>query len=239
MAQQPQPAQPPPAAADAAAQKLDTYLKQWEKAMLAVNSLAASLERIEVSATWKTKKTFTGWAAYLKPNRAMLEMVDKEKPKEVAEKIVITGSYIYQYAMAEKEVRIHQLPPAKQGQVTEDSFLSFLFGMKAEEARRRYDLNLTKEDQWYVYVEIVPRTKEDKTAFLKARLVLHKDTFLPAQLWFVQANNDEVVWNIPQIQNKANLDPRRFEAPEIPAGWKTVTVPKASDAPPRVIRPQN
>ena len=38
-----------------------------------------------------------------------------------------------------------------------DNFLSFLFGMRAAEAKRRYDLKLEREDQHYYYIMVLPR----------------------------------------------------------------------------------
>ena len=43
--------------------------------------------------------------------------------------------------------------------MADDGFLSFLFGMKAAEARQRYDLRVDKVDQWYIYVEVIPRQR--------------------------------------------------------------------------------
>ena len=63
----------------------------------------------------------------------------------------------------------------------------------------------------------------------------NKDTFLPRQLWFEQANGNQIVWGVPRIDPKAKIDPREFDAPKPPSGWKLVPVEKP-EAPP-TIRP--
>ena len=125
----------------------------------------------------------SGTARYMKPNLAMLEMQERGNPQRF-EKYICTGTYLYEYAPQNKQVRVHELPAPRPGQVMDDNFLSFLFGMKADEARRRYDLRLVKEDQWYIYIEIHPRFSADKADFQRARLVLNSQTYLPRQLWF-------------------------------------------------------
>jgi TIGR03009 family protein len=172
----------------------------------------------------------------------MLELKEVGKP-DFAEKFICTGTFLYQYFPAAKEIRRYELPKPKPGQVADDNFLSFLFGMKAEEARRRYVLNLAKEDSWYIYVDIVAREKADKADFNRARLVLNKDTFLPRQLWFEHPNGNETTWDIPRLQTGAVVDRRLFEA-TTPAGWKVVPVsrdagpaPATAPVPPRTVRP--
>ena len=115
--------------------------------------------------------------------------------------------------------------------------------MKAVEAKIRYDLQLVKNDQWYYYVKILPRTQEDKADFQEARLVLTANTFMPRELWFKEPNGNEVKWDITKIENGADLKRNDFVAPTPPPGWKLERAPKAnptvqgSNPAPRVVRP--
>jgi TIGR03009 family protein len=240
-------AQAPAAAPPAAGQdQLTPVLQRWEKEMAAVRTLAAQCVRTEVNKTFGYTEVFTGGARYMKleaggrtANLAVLEMAKKDKP-DVYEKFVCTGEFLYQFVPQQKEIRVHAVPQAKPGQVGDDSFLSFLFGMKADEALGRYDITIQNPtDPHYFYLLIKPRQAQDKADFQQARLVLNKDTFLPRQLWFEQPTGDHVTWDIPRIQSGANLDRRDFAAPEPPAGWKVVKAPpRGADAQPRVVRPQ-
>jgi hypothetical protein len=117
--------------------------------------------------------------------------------------------------------------------------------MKAEEAKRRYDIKLVKEDQWYFYLEIVPRMDADKVDFQLARMVLNNKTFLPRELWFMQPNGNEVKWDIPDLRSGVPLSKNEFALPSVPRDWNVVRVPRAEavpqrqDVPPRVVRPAN
>lgn len=233
--------QPPGPGPDPRRNELDALLLQWENAMRSVQTISAECTRTSVDKTFQNTEVFTGTAKYLKPNLAMLEMQKQGNP-QAFEKYIVTGTYVYEYAPQNKEIRVHEMPPPKPGQVADDSFLSFLFGIRAEEARRRYDLRLAKADEWYYYIEISPRFPADKQDFHRARLVLNKGTFLPRELWFEQANANEVRWDIPRIQSGVALNRQDFTEPAVPTGWRIVRVPRPNDLqrgelPPRVVRP--
>ena len=54
-----------------------------------------------------------------------------------------------------------------EGKLADDSSLAFLFGMKAAEAKARYDLQLHKADQNFIYVDVVPKNPVDRADFTK------------------------------------------------------------------------
>jgi TIGR03009 family protein len=235
--------QTPPAAPAAAPTPLDNYLVRWEQEMQKVEHLAAQLVRIDKDNVAKVATKLTGYAAYLKAgngpttlNLALLEL-RPENSKDIAEKLICTGTYLYVFVPAQKEIKVYELPKPRPGQVADEGPLSFLFGMKAEQAKTRYDLRLAKEDQYYIYVDIKPRDPDDRTDFQRARLVLNKDNYLPRQLWFEHPDGNETTWDIPRIDNRAPIDRRWFDAPQEPAGWKKVMVPRDNQIKPRVIRP--
>jgi len=234
--------QAPPAAPPGGDQRLDAYLQKWEREMANVQTLAAQLNRVEKDPVFKSTQKYTGYAQYMKvrsgsrtDNLATLEMRPEGKP-EIAEKIVITGAYLYQFQPARKEIQAIALPQPQVGGVSDDNLMSLLFGVKAAEARRRYELKLTNEDQYYIYVSITPRNQQDKADFQRARLVLNKDTFLPRQLWFEQPNGGEVTWDIPAIKSGVQLRREDFDAPKPPPDWKMLQVQRNSDMPPKMIR---
>jgi TIGR03009 family protein len=237
-----QPKQPAAPAADPYAAHLDAVLGYWEKAMGGVNSFSATCTRTTVDRTFKTSEVFEGVAKYLRVNQtnyASLKL-DKKNAPGVVEKYVCTGTHVYIYPPGQKVVRIHEMPKNPKGQVTDEGFLTFLFGMKASEAKQRYTLKYTPPaptDKHYYYVDILPREPGDKRDFERARLVLSAQTYLPRQLWFVQPNGTEITFDFPQVQTGVNLAVTEFTQPEIPAGWQTERVPPPQPQA-RVIRPQ-
>lgn len=230
-AQVPQPAAP----FDPAHNRLDALLLRWEQELQKVDTLDAQIVRTTDDKTFQVKEVAEGVARYKKPNLALMELHGKTNP-QLFEKYVCTGTYLYEFAPASKEIRAHELPPPKPGQVADDNFLSFLFGMKAETARQRYDLRLVQEDKYYIYIEVYPRTAEDKADFSRARLVLNNQTYLPRQLAFEQPNKNTIIWDLPRLTSGANINMADFAQPVTPPGWKMVRVPR-TDPPPRVVRP--
>jgi TIGR03009 family protein len=242
LAQQP-PAQAP--APDPARDRLDALLLEWEAKMKSVDTLSAEVVRERVDNVFHNTVVYKGKAKYMRPNLALLELQRTDRPA-IFEKYVCTGAYLYEYYLPNKELRFHELPN-NRGQVSDDNFLSFLFGMKAEEAKRRYDLRLVGDpnDKYYVYIEVYPRYPADKADFQKAQLALTKSTYLPRLLTFTEPNGNRIKWDISNIEVGAQIDRKEFTSPPLPPGWRYVRVPKAADngtaqeqVQPRVIRQQ-
>ncbi len=249
-AQQPPQPQAPAAPTLDPRNRLDFLLMQWEQRMKGLETLAAKCTRTTRDKTYQTTEVFEGLAKYLRPNFALLDMKKQNKP-DVYEKYICTGTFLYEFVPQSKTVRIHELPPTKSGQVGDDNFLGFLFGMRAEEAKSRYELRLGKEDQHYIYIDILPRTPADKADFQRAQLVLFQNSYLPRRLWFEQPNGNEVTWDIPQTEANSRAVTRNdFVQPQFPPGWTTMRVPRPTaqpapygatrpnEVPPRVVRPK-
>jgi TIGR03009 family protein len=225
--QQGAPANGTPAPAGDAAQ-LDAVLGAWETTLASVKSLQAECDRTVLDKTFQSTEVLKGIAKYLKVpgpgqgSRASLEL-HKQTPKgpsaTIFEKYVCTGTYLYQYVPAKKVILVYDLPAPKTGQIPDDNFLSFLFGMKAQEAKERYQLSLTPSDKYYHYVLIQPKLAQDKAEFTRARLVLRRDNFLPAQVWFHRPNGNEETWNF-QARRDVTISPAEFAQPTPPPGWQ-------------------
>ena len=244
---QPSPPAGKPAAAVAAPldprNPLDNYLVRWEQSMRRVTTLALACSRTETDPVHQTRTVYSGSIHFLKPTYFFWDMKRVDKPQEF-ERFICTGQYIYQYVPQQRELRVYPAPkPGPNGGLAEDSSVAFLFGMKAEQAKKRYTLSLFKEDKNYVYVDVVPRLEVDKADFEKARIILDKETFLPRKLWFQHPNSGQVVWDIPTIQSGVKLPASVFAAPSTPKGWKLVQgqTPAAGSGTtrPSVYRPKN
>jgi TIGR03009 family protein len=233
--QPPQPAPNPQPAADPNEALLNEALARWEKAMDGLQSFAAQCERTSVDKTFQTTDVFIGTAKYLRNgqmNMASLELVKKTR-KDVFEKYLINGRFLYQFAPQQKTIYQHELP--KPAQVGQNNFLSFIFGMRAAAAKQRYVLTWVPpaaNDKWYYYIDIRPRDAADKADFSRARLYLTASTFLPRRLWFEQPNGNEIMWDFPQVTPNAQINPQEFADPTPPPGWRIVQAPR------QVIRQQ-
>jgi TIGR03009 family protein len=227
-----QPATPPPAPPavklDPDKDPLDRLLVNWEAAMKDIDTLKADLSRTEENKTFGNTTVYVGTAKYLKPGFAMLETQKKDgKPNEF-EKVIVNSQGFYQYAPAQQQINVHPLTENQAAQAG-DNPLTFLFGMKAADAKGRYDLTLSKTDQYYFYVDVLPKSDADKADFQRAQLVLNKTTYLPRRLWFEQPNKDTVMWDVPKVETHVPLKKEDF-TPTLPKDWKW-------EQPPKTIRP--
>src|SRR5947209_10569309 len=101
----------PPAAPAQAQQGLDRYLQRWELEMQKIQTLSAVLTRVDRDFSFDTTQKFTGTAQYMKAgtgasalNLASLELRYEGKP-DIAEKFICTGTYLYQFLPAQKEIK--------------------------------------------------------------------------------------------------------------------------------------
>ena len=100
-----------------------------------------------------------------------------------------------------------------------------LFGATMSEAKKRFEVTLKGEDEYYFYLEVRPRRSKDVVNFQVGRLTLLKTTYLPAQIWYQQPNGDEITWAFTHVEPAAkNLQPADFTTPT-PEGWKKIVSP--------------
>jgi TIGR03009 family protein len=231
------------AATASAQESLDTVLRGWEKAMTDLKSFVAVCERDTLDKALQTRDHFKGYAMFLKPtakedgSRARLEM-SKVSNAKIFEKYICTGTYLYEYAPANSVVRVHNMPQNKPGGVQQESFLSFLFGMGAEQAKTRYAMEHVlpnPPDKHYHYIRVKPKQDQDKSDFTEARLSLFRTNHLPAQIWYLQPNGNEITWSFKNLQIDVQV-PLTYFQPDVPKDWRVERVqpPAPKDASPTI-----
>jgi TIGR03009 family protein len=224
---------------------LNAVLMAWEKSMTDLRSFVTEVDRESLDKALQAKDHYKGFALFLKANvkgdqsRARLEMAKiiktKDGPKaspDIFEKYICTGTYLYEYVPASKVIRVHDMPQAnKPGQGPQQSFLSFIFGMGAAQAQARYDMRPVfskTPDPNYHYIRVKPKMVQDKNDFAEARLSLYKANNLPAQIWYLQPNGNEITWNFTNLKLDKDI-PLNWFQPDQPKGWSIQRVqPKAA-----------
>jgi TIGR03009 family protein len=202
---------------------LDTALRGWEKAMTDLKSFAVVIDRSTHDKALNTKDEFKGHALFIKGatkqagSRARLELYKANNPK-VYEKYVCTGNFLYEYSPSNNKVRIHNMPQNKPGGEQQESFLSFLFGIGADQAKGRYLMEYKGSDKFYHYIRILPKLDQDRGDFAEARLSLYRANHLPAQMWYLQPNRNEITWNFSKLQIDVDI-PLTYFQPDFPKDW--------------------
>ncbi len=229
----------------AAKENVDAVLRGWEKGMTDLQSFACVVHRKTLDKALGSRDEHKGFAMFMKAQvkddgaRARLELAKVSNTK-VFEKYICTGTFLYEYAPVNQTIRVHDMPKGKQGGMQQESFLSFLFGMGADQAKQRYDMTLVfpadgKPDANYHYIQVISKTPADKADFTHARLSLYRSSHLPAQIWYLQPNKNEIEWNFSELQTNVQIPLKYFTPDEIP-GWRTERVqPKALEPVP--VRP--
>jgi len=206
---------------------LDAYLKVWEERVTGITGLETKVILTETADGQKT--VLTGDAAIMKPNLAKMflkEQTDPSNPKKWRH-MVADGKYLWEYQYQTKVARVLQLP--KEG-IGDSPAMALLFGMKAADAKKRFDFSIDVDDdarhnENYLHITIYPKLKEDAQEFKKAELVLWKNAkdqkwadvwMLPARLWFQHPNGEQVTWDFRNMVTKKSFPKDEFKAPGFP-----------------------
>src|SRR5438034_11483341 len=111
-------AQQPPPVQNSGGFQLDDVLSGWEKTFSNLQSLQADCKRTTVDKVFNSTEVFKGVAKYRKApgqfgSQASLELY-KQTPQgsspTIYEKYICTGTYLYEYAPANKVIRVHTMP---------------------------------------------------------------------------------------------------------------------------------
>lgn len=206
----------PPAAPAAADPKLEAHLLGWEKTMGALANFRVELSLKRTDSVFKQDKTFTGVVLCMKPLLSVVRLnYDGDKTGNDYEAFICDGKAVYEYNGLAKTITRWKLPDPKAnpGGGTDNLMLDFLTGLKAKDAKARFDISLFKEDDNYVYLDVKPILGKDKAEFQQLRMALYgpktKWAYLPAQVFMVKKNDDSELWkftnpqtNIPGVEEK-------------------------------------
>jgi TIGR03009 family protein len=242
---------PPPKSANGTPEQLNGELAKWESEMRAVKSISAECSRTDVNRVRSSTTHVSGYVRCLKVEAggkvdklALVYMSEKDRNgKEVPnayEKFICTGNQVYWFSPREQTIYVKKLG----AKPADDSFLDFLFQLKAAAMLKRYEMTLVmptgRPDPNYVYIDLKPRLGADKVEFQRARLVLYRRDYLPAQLWFEEPNGNHHTWNLSKVKaNDAGVKATDFVAPDKPAGWKVEEAKdKEAARGPRLYRPK-
>jgi TIGR03009 family protein len=238
----PKPAAPAPMS-EKNQKALDQFLAVWESRMAKVETLETKIILTETDDTGKS--VYTGEASIMKPNYAKMLLKDAANPGNTRKwrHFVANGEHLWEYDYTKKIARVEQLP--KDG-FQKNLAMSFLFGMKADELKKRFELRIDVDDkdmysEFYLRVGILPKSKEDMQDFKKAELVfwVNRDEkyrelmMLPARIWFQQPNGNTISWEFKNMTTQKKFLKADFKEPGFPdkdwvSQWSKPPVPTVS-----------
>ncbi len=110
-----------------------------------------------------------------------------------AERWVCTGKEVIRIDDQEKTYEKVPIPPESQGQNIIDGPLPFLFGMKADQAKRRYKMKLLKQTDTDIRIEVIPLRGTDTNNWSKAVVIIDAKKFVPNAVQLFDPTGSETV----------------------------------------------
>ena len=216
--------------------ELEKLLKQWEDASATIKTLSGEQTRIVYNRVFEVQRLARGEFFYEAPDKGRIDLKgipiqegqqsSRINPKtqtryrlesDQESKWLCNGDEILTIDEDSKTVEAYPLPPDLKGKNIIHGPLPFLFGMKAEEAKRRFELSFydtKKNTANEVWITAKPRQEMDRDNFQEATIQLDRKRFLPLAVRLIDpSGNVETVYifDAKQLQvNKRELLPEIF-----------------------------
>lgn len=216
------------------AKALDKILTDWERHTATLERMEGQFRLQKYEQVFETETRAFGNFWYEKPDKGRMDLLAPNLSKlptnqsgkpigsykspngtpyvvkpHVPETWVCTGTVIRQFnhgdGQTERTYSEINIPEQFQGEAIRNSPLPFLFGLKKEEAKRRYQLSLgpirntpaTKDGKSAPLIHIIafPLEERDAKEWSKAEILLYSDTFLPYSIQTIDpAGTGETVY---------------------------------------------
>lgn len=221
----------PPAQAAPIDPALESFLKQWELKSSKIKTLSGTHQRMVYNKVFQTEAVSKGKFFLETPDKGRIDLEGvKPKKDEKSERVgpngapyrleegtgemwICTGQEIIAVDQSEKTYHIMPLPKDVQGQNIVHSPLPFLFGMKAEEAKARYDITLKGENAEKAYLRIIPKLESDRQNYSEAQVLLEKVNYLPTAVKLIDpSSNLETLYKFDglKVNERAGILQRIF-----------------------------
>jgi TIGR03009 family protein len=237
-------------AAPANPEQMEWILKQWEHQSSLLKSLDVRLLRIDDTPAWGDREYYEGRALFQAPNLALIDfnkvtLDENKKPVKDAkgnfvsspfERIVCTGDEVWQYRSDSQQIFIFPLQKDQQKKAIEEGPLPFLFNMRGEDAKQRYQMTLMTVDQktGTYGISIKPKLKEDRDSFSLAFVNLDQKYLLPTRIIMLspdgKSKKDFQIDRRNTFPNKP-INPGNFQGKPLGPPWKVVRNPAGEERP--------
>jgi TIGR03009 family protein len=204
-----QPERGQPRAAAPRTIEIEELLKLWERQSSKLKTLDVWLYRIDKNPEWNEEVHYEGRAVFKSPQLAYLDfkkikttrdargklapVADPKDPKKrwttPQETIICGAEEVWQYLYPVKQIFVYPLAKEQRQRALDEGPLPFLFNMKAQEAKARYNMKLIGQNEKYYSILVEPRLKEDMEAFKKAQVVLDTEYLLPVRIALISPDN--------------------------------------------------
>ena len=193
---------------------LDKVLKDWERNTGLFKKLVGEFIVIKYDPTFQIEKRARGKFAHEAPDKGSYERSEVEIPEgtsskkrgsdgqryevrsDTPERWVCTGKEVIKIDDKEKTYEKIPIPPESQGENIIEGPLPFLFGMKAERAKKRYKMKLVdepKKAENEIWLEVIPRLPGDSGNWQRAVVIIDSQRFVPTAVKLFDPAGGETV----------------------------------------------
>ena len=230
---------------DPTGQKMTWLLDQWAGQSTKLTSLDVAIARVDSSPAWGDDEHFVGQALFKAPNLACIDFRKVEGDPKAPdrklvpnERIICTGSEVWQYRSDLKQVFVFPLERDVQQRALAQGPLPFLFNFRAEDARKRYVMKLIAETKGSYIIAIKPLLEIDRDAFSRAQVQLDHSFLLPTRITLVSPNEkDTKDFVLSKVKPNAAVNPENFVGKELGPPWKVVRNPVDGPSPSSAAKP--
>jgi len=216
--------------------ELEEILRQWEIKSAAIKTLHGKHTRTVYNLVFEVEGVSKGQFWVETPDKGRIDLVGHKPGKDDkgaksarlgkegkpftiqadrSEKWICNGEFVYvvnDNDPKEKTYEKIEIPPEDRGANIINSPLPFLFGMKATDMKRRFQLELLKDEKDRVILLARPRTLLDMQNYTKAMIILEKQRYIPTAVKLYDPNGqletvyvfDEVNINEQGVKEKWN-----------------------------------
>ncbi|MDG3002977.1 outer membrane lipoprotein-sorting protein [Paludisphaera mucosa] len=239
------PAQPQAAPANPGID-LETLLKRWEGQSSKLKTLDVVIFRRDDVPAFDEVEYYEGRALFKSPNLAFIDFKkikqdDAGKPVKKdettwdsthEERIICTGNEVWQYKSDTRQIFVFPLEKDQAAKAIEEGPLPFLFNMKAEEAKQRYEIGLMPPPNDKSFgISIKPKLDVDKESFSHAFVQLDRAYMLPVRIVLVSPDGkSKKDFKLESVKPNATVKEENFVGKEF-AKWKVIRNPAGEERP--------
>lgn len=207
--------------------EMEQILKTWETYSVKLQKLEGEFERYDYDFVFKVEKRSEGRYYYEAPDRGRMDFLPPKQLPETNEtrgvvfqvkaaytqSWICTGKEILDINHDEKSYNLVDIPERYQGNNIIESPLPFLFGMKADEMKRRYLLafgSMHNPAKGVIHIVASPLMEAQQREYRRVEVLLSTKDFLPTAVrLFGTTGNGETVYaftkhatrSLPWLQN--------------------------------------
>ena len=172
---------------------MEDILVEWEEKSAKIKRLEGTFIRTTYDSVFEVELVSNGMYCFEFPDRGSFHQtgtvpkVEGQKGHRFVQKPgpderwVCDGKTILKIDDKSKQYESVPIPPEDQGQNIRNSPLPFLFGMKAIEAKQRYEfeLNTAKTNENTIWLKVYPQDPKDLANYKIAEVILNRSNCLP------------------------------------------------------------